>query len=235
MRGPNFMSKEIYFVRHGVPENDADSFRFSGFTRDMLGEEDHPLAERGRAQARAVAPGLRAVGVERLIASTMLRASETARIIAEAADIPLDEEHFFDDLIEIAPGRMELRMEGLMRWCVAPGRPAILRRAMGALLVPVLGLYFFVRWYAGKTTDGHGVAAVRERLDRVFDFIQRRPEGKVGVVCHSFLVLFLIRELRSGWWSTLRFFETPIENCSVTRIDLDAEGRRVAVFGARRL
>ena len=56
LRGPNFMSKEIYFVRHGVPENDADSFRFSGFTRDMLGEEDHPLAERGRAQARAVAP-----------------------------------------------------------------------------------------------------------------------------------------------------------------------------------
>ena len=225
--------KEIYFVRHAVPENDAVSFRFSGFVLDMLGEQDHPLSEKGRGQAEKVAPGLKALGVERLVASTMRRATETAQVIAGAADIPLDQKHLFHDLVEIAPGRMSLRLERLIRYFISPERPRPLRRTASAIFGPLLGLYYFVQWYRGRTHEGDDVAAVRARLDRMFEFLASRPEERIAVVCHGFLVLFLIRELTGGWLRSFSLFESPIENCSVTRIDLDDEGNRRPVYAAR--
>lgn len=225
--------KEIYFIRHAVPENDAVSFRFSGFVLDMLGEQDHPLSERGRRQARQVAPALKELGVERLVASTMRRATETARVISETSGIPLADEHLFRDLIEIAPGRMNLPLEKMIRWLIARERPDFVRRAAAAIFGPSLGLYYFVQWYRGRTEAGHPVKEVRARMDRVFEFLAARPERRIGVVCHGFLVMFLLRELRGGWWRAFRSFESPVLNCSVTRIDLEPDGTRRPVYTAR--
>jgi broad specificity phosphatase PhoE len=48
------------------------------------GQADPPLSARGREQAARLAEGLRGEGIERLVASDLARAAETARIVGAA-------------------------------------------------------------------------------------------------------------------------------------------------------
>jgi broad specificity phosphatase PhoE len=70
----------LYLARHGrTAWNQAGRFQ---------GHSDVPLDEAGREQAAALAQALRGQ-VQAVIASDLLRASETARIVAHALEIPL--------------------------------------------------------------------------------------------------------------------------------------------------
>jgi probable phosphoglycerate mutase len=66
----------FYLLRHGQSEGNA--------SRTFQGLMDLPLAEKGRTQARAVGAWLADKGIGPLYASPLLRAAETARIIAQA-------------------------------------------------------------------------------------------------------------------------------------------------------
>jgi 2,3-bisphosphoglycerate-dependent phosphoglycerate mutase len=55
----------------------------------VLPERDWPLSELGRRQAADIAPVLAELGVDRLASSPYLRAIETLRPFAEAADVPI--------------------------------------------------------------------------------------------------------------------------------------------------
>jgi probable phosphoglycerate mutase len=82
MRHPVAMPAPIrlYLARHGrTAWNLAGRFQ---------GHADIPLDEQGRAQALALAGVLRG-RIEAVIASDLLRASESARIVATALDLPL--------------------------------------------------------------------------------------------------------------------------------------------------
>jgi 2,3-bisphosphoglycerate-dependent phosphoglycerate mutase len=74
----------IVFLRHGESVGNAED-RFQG-------QYDFPLTEKGRAQAKALADRWLAEGVtfERCISSPLLRAAQTAEIIAPALNIPLE-------------------------------------------------------------------------------------------------------------------------------------------------
>lgn len=79
--------KSIYhvtFLRHGESVGNAEE-RFQGHA-------DFPLTEKGRDQARALADRWLAEGVsfDQCIASPLLRACQTAEIISEALNIPLE-------------------------------------------------------------------------------------------------------------------------------------------------
>jgi broad specificity phosphatase PhoE len=77
----------FYLLRHGQSEGNA--------RRTFQGRIDLPLAETGRAQARAVGAWLADKGIGALFASPLLRAAETARIVAQACG--LDTEPRLDD------------------------------------------------------------------------------------------------------------------------------------------
>ncbi len=67
---------EIYIIRHGQTElNNAHV---------LQGRSDHPLNERGRAQAEAAGAWFRAHGIvfDRVWSSPLIRAVETARLVA---------------------------------------------------------------------------------------------------------------------------------------------------------
>ena len=66
----------FYLVRHGESEGNA--------RRTFQGRLDLPLAERGREQARTVGAWLADKGIDCLYTSPLLRATETARIVAHA-------------------------------------------------------------------------------------------------------------------------------------------------------
>jgi broad specificity phosphatase PhoE len=65
----------LILVRHGESTWNAE--------QRLQGQLDPPLSERGRAQARALAPVVQALGVpeERIVASDLTRATETAELL----------------------------------------------------------------------------------------------------------------------------------------------------------
>lgn len=75
---------EIVLLRHGESIGNAQGA--------YQGQADFPLNETGRQQARALADHWRETGVrfDRIVSSPLSRAHETAEIIAEALNLPVD-------------------------------------------------------------------------------------------------------------------------------------------------
>jgi broad specificity phosphatase PhoE len=75
----------MILIRHGQSEFNV----VYGATRQDPGIEDPKLTETGRAQARALGPALRALGVARFLVSPYTRALETAALLRESHDVPV--------------------------------------------------------------------------------------------------------------------------------------------------
>ncbi|MDQ1300083.1 MAG: hypothetical protein QG636_751 [Patescibacteria group bacterium] len=78
--------KEIYLVRHGESEGNAGTHYQNENTR---------LTELGREQAAFVAQRATKLPLEALIASTVVRAQETASIISERIGLPISSSELF--------------------------------------------------------------------------------------------------------------------------------------------
>lgn len=98
----------VVLVRHGETAGES-SIRFHG-------ANDVPLNDVGRAHAREASRSIGDIEFDLHVASSLSRASESARIIRPAADILLD-----DDLREIDFGRFE----GLTRVEIAARDPEL--------------------------------------------------------------------------------------------------------------
>ena len=68
--------KKIYFVRHGQSQANADEVSAGS-------EFDTPLTPKGRTQAAQTGQILKGKGIELIVSSTLSRAIDTAKIIAE--------------------------------------------------------------------------------------------------------------------------------------------------------
>ena len=90
--------QSLYFTRHGETVWNVEN--------KICGVTDIPLTDKGRAQARALGRRLAAepTGITRILCSPLVRASETARLIAAETDLPLTVE---PRLREQAFGRYE--------------------------------------------------------------------------------------------------------------------------------
>lgn len=99
------MGRQItfYLVRHGEAENNV---RF--LLNSAGAKKEYPLTERGREQAKKAATFLATVGADVLYSSPILRAKETAGIIAEATGLPIQ---FEDRLWEVGMGKFNDRSQ----------------------------------------------------------------------------------------------------------------------------
>lgn len=75
------MTRVIYFVRHGETTGNA---------KHVHQFPEMPLSLHGRVQARSTASALKGKGVQRIVSSDLLRARETADIIARELDVPVE-------------------------------------------------------------------------------------------------------------------------------------------------
>ena len=73
------MSRRLILIRHGQTTYNA--------TGRMQGHLDTELSELGYEQARAAARLLQDQGVSKIVASDLIRAKETARVVAEALGV----------------------------------------------------------------------------------------------------------------------------------------------------
>ena len=72
----------LYLARHGESTGNAEQLIF--------GQRDYPLTEKGRAQACALGRSLEGARIERVVASPLIRALETARLARPNAAIETD-------------------------------------------------------------------------------------------------------------------------------------------------
>ena len=72
----------LIIVRHGETTANLE--------RTLQGHSQNPLSERGRTQARHLGERLLGEGIERMYSSDLCRAIETAEIIAESIDLPIE-------------------------------------------------------------------------------------------------------------------------------------------------
>jgi probable phosphoglycerate mutase len=91
--------RRLWLVRHGETEGQS-SIRYHG-------SGDVPLADAGRAQIRALAPWLRAAPFARIVHSPLVRAAESAAILAERCQLPRELLRPDERLREISFGRCE--------------------------------------------------------------------------------------------------------------------------------
>jgi 2,3-bisphosphoglycerate-dependent phosphoglycerate mutase len=146
------------FLRHGESTGNAES--------RWQGQSDYPLTERGREQSNALAKRWRAEGVkfDLVISSTLVRARETASILASALDVPLE----FDEMwVERDIGEME----GLTSIEVQQKRRPP-----------------YVTPYDSIGGDGEGDWALFLRAGHALHSLLKRPPGSYLIVSHGGLL-----------------------------------------------
>jgi uncharacterized phosphatase len=146
------------FVQHGRVDYDAHPGRFRGHGIDLL-----PLTEQGVRDAETAASNLAGTGIERIVASPMTRALQTAMILSWRLDRRVDVEL---DLHEWVPDLTQ-------QW--SGGEVPKQASAEAARLDG--------EWPSGERRDWEPRSAVRHRVGAVLD---RYASGAlVAVVCHS--------------------------------------------------
>jgi broad specificity phosphatase PhoE len=195
------MPHQIFIFRHGETDWNAQE-RFQGHT-------DVPLNDRGREQARALAPLLQAMGIETILSSDLSRAAETAKIVAQELglahpvtyDAGLREAHLGD-----AQGLTRLEIESRF------GEPLA------------------ERWRSWKATDadvsypgGETGTAIRARVFAALErFVRGNPHhSRIGVACHGGVIRRVMQHLLPEGSEPV-----PIPNVVVYEIHFDSAAGR---------
>ncbi len=197
-------ARTYYFLRHAEAVHQSRSGPPAGHPPGA----DWPLTARGERQAREAAAWARRAGVERVVSSSLLRARQTAEILAGA--LGLEASDAWPELDEIAPRVLRTGRST---------RPEWLEGIAGALRV---------RRDIRGGGDVPAIRAVEERVREVLARLDAMPEPRIAIVGHGYWILLMALIVPGRF--RLRF----ITNCSVTRVDADGHGHHRLIHFARR-
>lgn len=142
----------IYFIRHGESQANAEGV--------IAGLSDSPLTEKGKRDAKVAAEALQKEGMvfDIIITSPMMRAYDTAKIVARAVGYPVKDIIVIEELKEKGSGEFE-------------GKSPVLARAADAETIIRAGVESFEDFAA--------------RVERTDKEVARRAHGTTLVVGHS--------------------------------------------------
>lgn len=184
---------QLFLVRHGATVNNAE--------RRFTGQSDAPLSPLGRLQAEALALALAAAPFDLILSSDLVRARQTAELIAARTPAPL---RFDADLREVALGAWEGRAY------------AEVAATDGAALA---------RWEADPAAaappGGESIAQLGERAARAIARCQAGyPTGRILCVTHgAFIGVLLCHLLGIPLTHRTQF---RYDNAGLTELDLAA-------------
>jgi uncharacterized phosphatase len=153
----------IELIRHGQTDWNRDG--------RLQGSSDVPLNDTGRAQAVETAAVLADQGLSAIVSSPLMRARETARIIAETLDIDLGAT--YDDLIE----RDYASLEG----------------AVPTENIPDMPDAAFPDIEPREAVIARGMRAIAEIRDTRLPI--DGPDATVAAVCHGTIIRFVLSEI----------------------------------------
>jgi broad specificity phosphatase PhoE len=187
----------LHYARHGETIWHAGN-RYAGHT-------DIPLTERGREQAKGLAAWAADAALDRVVASDLQRAAETARPSAAALGLEVALDPRFR---EIAYGQAE----GLTQEETAerfPEARAAYDRAPATSPLPGAEV---------------GTAAAARALEAVWDLTRTTADGRVLVVAHSGVGRLLFSALLGIPLNDYRRVFPWLENSAVTTLRLPVQG-----------
>jgi broad specificity phosphatase PhoE len=156
--------KQIYLVRHGESQGNVGTH---------YQEESTPLTENGRKQAAFVAERTKKLPIEAIIASTMVRAQQTAAIIAEGTDLPVESSSLF-----IERRRPTEQIANLKE------SPEAVDAEAG--IIQSGGLSGF------RYSDEENFDDLKERAGEALAFLENHPKDSLLVVTHGVFVRNLV-------------------------------------------
>ena len=182
------MSAELLLVRHAEAAGHEDV--------------DPSISERGRGQARALGTRLSALRPAGILHGPRRRATETARVLAEALpDIPVESTPLLEDRTPVpSAGRLGDYPERFRSWL--DGVPADERDVDGAVLTAAL-----------------------QELARLAE--DRAGDGPLVLVTHAFVVGWFVREVLGA--PTWRWLRLAPANASLTVLRWEGDGSGVLV------
>jgi 2,3-bisphosphoglycerate-dependent phosphoglycerate mutase len=189
-------STHLYLARHGQTEGNR--------LRQLIGHTDVPLDDLGLAQARQVGEHMRTVELDAVISSPLQRARVTAEEIARHHDLTVEIDH---RLREMHFGHVE----GLT---IAE---AVARHPEIAILQHEPDHPDFA-WPGGDVRRAFHEAVLATFTDLALTHLDRH----VAIVCHGGVIGSFIAQLDGG--SPNDYDAYPIANCSVTHLEVHAEG-----------
>jgi broad specificity phosphatase PhoE len=188
----------LILIRHGESEANARGI--------IQGRKDYGLTDLGREQARRVAARLAAGDRPvRLLSSPLLRARQTADIVAAALGLPVEEE----------PGLLEYDVGAISGLT----GPEVRERFPDVVAA-------FRRGERPRFPGEEGREAFWVRVGAVLEAVQHRGEHVVAVA-HGGVIsaaCAMIAGLEPG-----RLGQFEAANCAITEIGVDRGGRRVIV------
>jgi probable phosphoglycerate mutase len=161
------------------------------FAAWLAGVADSPLTERGRSQAVALAERLRGERIERLYASPLPRARDTAAAVGAALGLTPVTVPALREMMPVAGAR------------TAHG-PLPIRR----LVVPATARMFF------SPTSPDRLLTALARVRGAWDEMTREPAGTVAAVTHGWVIILLTtwQRLHPRW----RVVSRDLTNCGVS-------------------
>lgn len=147
--------KTIYLIRHGESEINVGS--------TFMDDDPPPLTAKGVEQADAVAERCARLTIDTIIASTMVRAQQTAEIIGKRIGKP----------VELSGEFVERR------------KPSSLT---GRSKNDVAGMAALEMLEETYRTDTPEFRAIRERAGRALSLLENRPGRNILVVTHGFFM-----------------------------------------------
>lgn len=157
---------DLFLIRHGESDLNARGV--------LQGHLDSPLTEAGRQQVQALAEALRAEGqtFDRIITSPLVRARESARILGQTLNCPIEEDQ---DWME-------------RHWGEAQGLPReeVLEKGLGARV-----------WnpFASPAKNAESDWEVYRRAARALQRILARDPGCYAVVAHGGVLNMALRAI----------------------------------------
>ncbi|MBI4790564.1 MAG: histidine phosphatase family protein [Chloroflexi bacterium] len=191
------MTLELYLIRHGESEWNRSS-RYTG-------QQDIPLSETGREQARRLAHRLVGVKFAAIYASPLRRARETAHILGSITQTR----------VTLEPGLAEIhhgQWEGLT--------PLQVAEKFGS---------DYARWRTQPHTvvmpQGESLADVMQRAEQSLRrILAEHPRGKIAVCSHDAVIRVLL--LKTLGLSLEHFWKWSFENAALNILQCSGEGDR---------
>lgn len=161
--------KKVYFVRHGESEGNASKTHQS---------KETPLSEIGQSQAKIVALRFSKIQVSRIIASTYLRARQTAQAIANRNNLEVEINELF------AERRGPSELIGISQLSEKS------KNIRGELHTHILDQDG--NW---RHSDEETAREFAQRAEKALDFLKQRPEENLAVVCHALILRMIFTKI----------------------------------------
>lgn len=195
---------ELYIVRHGQTDwNKA---------KKMQGRVDMPLNDEGIAQARQVAEALKGMDFDAVYASPLIRARDTAAIIAGHNDIIIDERVYEIDLGGL---------EGLVYADLKEEETGLARKVQAFFMNP------------DEYTPTEGGESYESLLLRTRDFLEYLPKHHPGervlLVSHATSIHAMVANMRNTPLHDL--WKVPIMNGSITKAVYEQNKYKLIMIG----